>query len=151
MSYQSPKLVLTRRYDFPASHRLANPLWDDARNQEVFGPCSHINGHGHNYTFWISVTGAPDAETGMIMNLSAMDALVQRQVLDWVDHRHLNLDVPFLAGQIPTTEVLAQAFWHQLSDHLPDGVSLLRIRVQESRNNAAEVTLAPLSPAFLME
>jgi 6-pyruvoyltetrahydropterin/6-carboxytetrahydropterin synthase len=151
MMIQTPQLILTRRYDFPASHRLANPSWDDEQNRGVFGPCSHINGHGHNYTLWVSLSGEPDSQTGMIISLVLLDELVETKILNWVDHKHLNLDVPFLAGKIPTTEVLAQAFWQQLCNDLPAGVALERIRVQESRNNVAEITRVAHEPAFLVD
>ncbi|MEB3246140.1 MAG: 6-carboxytetrahydropterin synthase [Vampirovibrionales bacterium] len=146
-----PQLLLTRRYDFPASHRLYNPQWSDEANKNVFGPCSHINGHGHNYALWVSITGTPHPDTGMLMDIGALDELVETWILNWVDHKHLNMDVPFLTGKIPTTEVLAQAFWQQLEPHLPSGISLSRVRLQESRNNSAEITQAAGAPAFLPE
>lgn len=131
-------IYLSRVYDFAASHRLHNDAFTDEENAAIFGKCNNPNGHGHNYTLEVTVKGMPDAETGMIIDLAAFDAVVLQKILNKVDHKNLNVDVDFMAGLIPTTEQVLQAFWEQLSDEIPQPASLYRIRLKESKNNAAE-------------
>lgn len=132
------KTFLTVKSHFSAAHRLYRPDWSYARNQEVFGLCANPNGHGHNYGLEVTVEGPIDPETGMILDMKEMKALVQREIIDRVDHKNLNLDVPFLDGRIPTAEVLAVAFWEILEDRIPSG-KLHEIRVHETERNTAVV------------
>ncbi|MEM0951816.1 MAG: 6-carboxytetrahydropterin synthase [Cyanobacteria bacterium P01_H01_bin.74] len=131
-------VYLTRTYNFPASHRLFNPEWTDEENEAIFQKCNNINGHGHNYGLEVTVKGDILPELGMVIDIYELDSLVNQHLLDWVDHKNLNLDVPFLAGIIPTTENLARAFWKQLSDHIPAPAQLARIRLIETPNNFAD-------------
>jgi 6-pyruvoyltetrahydropterin/6-carboxytetrahydropterin synthase len=131
-------VAITRRATFAAAHVLRRDDWDEARNREVFGGCA--GDHGHNYTLEVTVAGAIDPETAMVMNLKDVDRVIRRAVVDHVDHRHLNRDVSFLRGTIPTAENLALSFWEQLE---PEFAGRLRkVRVVESENNAAEVSCA---------
>jgi 6-pyruvoyltetrahydropterin/6-carboxytetrahydropterin synthase len=130
-------LVVTRRVTFAAAHVLRRPDWDERRNQDVFGQCA--GDHGHNYVLEVSVGGEPDPETGMVINLKDLDRTVKEAVVRHVDHRHLNHDVKFLRGVIPTAENLALAFWRQLDAEL-GGNRLRRVRLVESENNSVEVT-----------
>lgn len=137
----SPALLLTRRVTFASAHVLRREDWDDGRNAAVFGICARD--HGHNYVLEVSVGGAVDPETGMVMNLRELDRLVREAVVDHVDHRHLNHDVPFLRGVLPTAENVALACWTQLEDHLREsasGARLCRVRLVESENNTVEVS-----------
>lgn len=129
-------LIITRRATFAAAHVLRRPEWSDRRNREVFGACS--GEHGHNYVLEVSVSGALDPETGMVINLKALDQVIRESVIDHVDHHHLNRDVLFLDGVIPTAENLALAFWEQLDANLA-GARLERLRLVESENNSVEV------------
>ena len=128
---------ITRRATFAAGHILCRPEWSDAQNREVFGAC--VNDHGHNYVVEVTVGGPVDAETGMVVNLKHVDAILRREFIDAVDHRHLNRDVDFLRGVIPTAENVALAAFHRLEPHL-NPARLLKVRVVESENNAAEVS-----------
>ncbi|HEY4025760.1 MAG TPA: 6-carboxytetrahydropterin synthase [Candidatus Dormibacteraeota bacterium] len=133
-------LLLTRRVTFAAAHVLRRPDWDEERNRAVFGPCA--SDHGHNYVLEVGVTGEPDPETGMVVNLRDLDSVVREAVVAHVDHRHLNRDVPFLRGMVPTAEYLALAFWDRLEDCLRErapAARLQRLRLVESENNAVEV------------
>ncbi len=132
------KVMLTAKSRFSAAHRLLNLSWDDARNYEVFGSCYNPNGHGHDYTVEVTVEGEVDPATGMILNVKDLKKLVEEHVIAYVDHKHLNLDVPFLEGQNPTAEVLAQAFWKILEPRIPTG-RLYEVRVLETENNIATV------------
>jgi 6-pyruvoyltetrahydropterin/6-carboxytetrahydropterin synthase len=137
----APTLLLTRRVTFAAAHVLRRPEWDDERNLAVFGACARD--HGHNYVLEASVGGEPDPDTGMVVNLRDLDRVVREAVIDHVDHRHLNHDVPFLADVVPTAENLALAFWTRLEACLctaAPGVRLRRVRLVESENNTVEVS-----------
>ena len=131
-------VYLTRKYDFPASHRLFNPDFDDAENARVFRQCNNLNGHGHNYELEVTVKGSPDPRLGMVVDIYALDQLVNRFILERVDHKNLNLDVDFLQGVIPTAENIVLAFWKELSPHIPAPAQLARLRLVETRNNFVE-------------
>lgn len=131
---------VTRRLHFSAAHRLFREDWSDARNAQVFGDCSHKNWHGHNYEIEVTVAGTVEPETGFVMDLKSLRDLVQQRVVDDVDHRNLNLDVPWMEGVLPSTENLVVAVWKRLVDVLPAGVSLERVLVQETPRNFVEYT-----------
>jgi 6-pyruvoyltetrahydropterin/6-carboxytetrahydropterin synthase len=133
----STTVSITRRATFAAAHILCRPDWTEERNREVFGAC--VNDHGHNYVIEVTVSGPVDPETGMVVNLKQVDSILRREFVDAVDHRHLNRDVDFLAGIIPTAENIAQAAFQRLAPHFQPA-RLIRLRVVESENNAAEVT-----------
>lgn len=132
------RTFLTVRSNFSAAHRLYRADWSLQRNQEVFGQCANPSGHGHNYELEVTVEGEIFPETGMIVDMKELKAIVQREILDRVDHKNLNLDVPFLDGKIPTAEVLAVAFWEILESKIPAG-ELHEVRVHETGRNAAFV------------
>ena len=130
-------VVVTRRETFTAGHRLFNPAYSDERNREVFGKCSNPSGHGHNYVLEVSVRSEIDPETGYVIDLGDLSAIVHEAVLADVDHRNLNTEVEWLRERIPTTEVLADAIWERLDERLPDA-SLWRVVVRETEKNWAE-------------
>jgi 6-pyruvoyltetrahydropterin/6-carboxytetrahydropterin synthase len=130
-------LTITRRATFAAAHRLALPHWDDAHNVAVFGQCANPGGHGHNYVLEVTVGGEIDPETGMIADLKWVKEVMDRYVIDHVDHRNLNFDVEFLRGVVPTAENLAHVFWDRLVGPISEQARLVRVRVQETENNAA--------------
>lgn len=129
-------VTVVRRATFSAAHVLRRDDWDDARNREVFGACA--GEHGHNYVLEVAVRGEPDA-TGMVVNLKDLDALMRDRVVVDVDHRHLNRDVAWLAGIVPTAENVALAIWSRLDTALPSA-TLVRVRLVESENNSVEVS-----------
>jgi len=104
-------VFLTRRATFSASHYYWNEKWPAEKNEQVFGKCANRNGHGHNYTLEVTVSGEPDAVTGFVVDLKWLKDVMEREVLAAYDHRHLNLEVPeFAAGKaIPTTDNIAIA------------------------------------------
>jgi 6-pyruvoyltetrahydropterin/6-carboxytetrahydropterin synthase len=122
---------VTRKLRFCAGHRYWRAEWTPEKNREIFGLCANENGHGHNYTLEVTVRGPVDPATGMVMNLSDLDSLVQSLVIERLDHRNLNMDVPELQGRIPTTEVLADFVWNTLVQRLPAG-ELEEIRIYEA-------------------
>jgi 6-pyruvoyltetrahydropterin/6-carboxytetrahydropterin synthase len=108
-------VLITRRFDFSASHRYYRPEWSEEENARVFGLCALPNGHGHNYTLEVSVAGEPDTDTGMVINLVDLKAAVDG-VLVQFDHKHLNLDTPYFQDAIPTTENLAAVLWRLIDE-----------------------------------
>ena len=135
---QLPVVEIRRREDFCAAHRLHAPALTDEENVALYGPCNTL--HGHNYSVEATVQGTVAPGTGMVMNLTDLMRLVQERVIAEVDHKYLNIDVPFLADVIPTAENLAVAFWERLQPEIETfkGCRLIRIRLYESQNNVAE-------------
>ena len=129
-----PVVHVTRRAHFNAAHRLHNPAQSDAWNRATFGKCNHPNWHGHNYVLHVTVAGEPDPETGYVADLAALKKLMDERVVNDLDHRNLNLDVPWLAGAMPSTENLAVAIWERLAPHVP---GLYEVRLHETENNSA--------------
>lgn len=125
------KVSVTRKARFCAGHKYWRSEWTPTKNREVFGACANENGHGHNYTLEVTVTGDVDPMTGMVINLSDLDRLIHEHVIDRIDHRNLNVDVPELSGEIPTTEVIAGFAWDALASRLPLG-QLEEVRVYEA-------------------
>ena len=130
-------VYVTRKAQFSASHRLYNPSWPNAKNSEVFGKCNNPNGHGHNYDIEVTVAGPLPPDTGMVIDLKRLADIIEAEIIDRVDHKHLNLDVDFLHGIIPTAENMAMAFWKILEPKITDG-KLFAIRLHESGNNSVE-------------
>jgi len=130
-------VYVTRKAQFAAAHRLYNPAWTDAKNSQVFGKCNNPNGHGHNYDIEVTVAGAPPAETGMVIDLKKLADILDAEIIERVDHKHLNQDVDFLRGIIPTAENIAIAFWKILEPKITEG-HLYSIRLYESENNSVE-------------
>lgn len=133
---------LTRVVRFSAAHRYFRPEWSPEENARAFGLCAREHGHGHNYRCAVTVTGPVADETGMVVDLAALDALLVRTVRDPLDHRHLNLDVPeFAYGRVvPTAEALAVWVWQRLEPRLPAGVRLSAVRIEEDDDLYAEYT-----------
>ncbi|GAC1378173.1 MAG: 6-carboxytetrahydropterin synthase [Ktedonobacteraceae bacterium] len=129
-------VYLTRRTTFSAAHRLWSQDLTEEENISLYDKCANFNGHGHNYILEVTVRGIPDPRTGMILNLTDLKQAINEQVIDWVDHKHLNHDVPWLEGCIPTTEVLTLKFWERLECALPKGL-LYEIKLYETENNIA--------------
>lgn len=127
-------IYITRKLEFCASHRLYNPDYSDEKNAEVFGLCNNPNGHGHNYVMEVTVRGEVHPETGMVLDLKALKKLVNEEIILKVDHKNLNVDVPFLKDVIPTAENLAIQFWEVLESRLESG-QLHEIKLYESERN----------------
>lgn len=130
------KLSLTRRYSFPASHRLSRKDWSDAENRRVFGKCANANGHGHNYALEVTVAGSVDPATGMIVNLADLDEFVRARVLDEFDHANLNVQIAEFHNLIPTTENLCQVIFNRLSGFSHGRIE--RVRIEETAKNSFE-------------
>jgi 6-pyruvoyltetrahydropterin/6-carboxytetrahydropterin synthase len=124
---------LTRVVHFSAAHRYWRNDWDEAENRRVFGACANAHGHGHNYRLEVTVGGPVDPRTGFVVDLGILDELLQRAVIEPLDHRHLNHDVAEFAagGTIPTTENILVWLWPRIRAGLPGGTVLHRLRLRE--------------------
>jgi 6-pyruvoyltetrahydropterin/6-carboxytetrahydropterin synthase len=126
-------VYLTRVEHFNAAHKLSNPNWSKEKNEEVFGVCANENWHGHNYELLVTIKGTPNPETGFLYDVKKLSSIIKKQVLDELDHKNLNLDVPFMEGQLCSTENLAIAIWNQLQPHLPSEVQLHCVKLYETQ------------------
>jgi 6-pyruvoyltetrahydropterin/6-carboxytetrahydropterin synthase len=124
-------IYVTRRVEFSASHYYHNPNLSPEENRRIFGKCNNPHGHGHNYTLEVSVVGEVDPVTGMVMDLKDLKKLLEQEVLQLMDHRFLNLEVPVFTSTIPTTENIAVEIWKLLAPKLDRG-KLHRIRLYET-------------------
>ncbi len=132
----SATVLVSRRESFNAAHQLCDPGLSDEENERVFGKCANL--HGHNYVLEVVVAGQVDQATGYVFDLKQLSDVIARQVIQDVDHRNLNTDVPWLEGLIPTAENLAIAFWERIRSELPEGM-LRSVRLWETDKNWAEV------------
>jgi 6-pyruvoyltetrahydropterin/6-carboxytetrahydropterin synthase len=132
-----PIVRVTRRLHFSAAHRLHNPAFGEAENREVFGLCNNPNWHGHNYEMDVTVEGEVDPATGYVLDLKRLKEVVEAGVVADLDHRNLNLDVPWLEGVLPSTENLVVAIWERLVSRIPQG-RLVRLVLWETPRNYVE-------------
>jgi 6-pyruvoyltetrahydropterin/6-carboxytetrahydropterin synthase len=135
---------LTRRYRFSASHRLHSPQLSEEANDEIYGKCNNPFGHGHDYVLEVSVRGAVDERTGLVVNLVDLDGLVQHRVLNDFHLRNMNTQIPAFTDSVPTTENVAVEIRSRLArnweDAFPGGLPQLeKIRLFETRKNIIEV------------
>ena len=129
-----PRCSVTRRVHFNAAHRVHNPKFSDEWNRKIFGVCNNPNYHGHNYELELTVTGEIDADTGYVYDLNLLKELAQERLLGQLDHKNLNLDVPWFRDLIPTSENIALVCWRELRAALPTTLAL-RLRLWETPRN----------------
>lgn len=132
-----PIVSITRLVRFNAAHRVYNPSLSDEENQRLFGKCNNPNWHGHNYTLEVTVEGEVEAKTGFVVNLADIKKIVEREIVDVIDHKNLNLDVPFMSGTIPSTENLVLACWRILAPAVAPA-RLARLKLWETENQYVE-------------
>lgn len=126
-------VYLTRREHFNGAHRLNNPKWTEEENVAVFGKCANKNWHGHNFDVFVTVKGTPDTETGFIMNAHELSKIMKREIVDRLDHKNFNLDVPELQNVLPSTENVVMQIWKWLEPHIK-GCKLHCIKLVETEN-----------------
>src|SRR5579871_4627574 len=131
-------LLLTRGYEFSASHRLHSPHLSAEENRELFGKCNNEHGHGHNYELEVTIAGPIDPASGRVFDPDLLDEIVNREVVDRYDHRHFNFDIPEFAGLIPSAEVIAKVIWERLAGHIPSPACLYRVLLRETARNIFE-------------
>jgi 6-pyruvoyltetrahydropterin/6-carboxytetrahydropterin synthase len=129
-----PRVTVTRRLHFNAAHRLWNPRWSGEQNGRVFGVCGNPNYHGHNYNLDVSVDGEIDPDSGYVLDINRLKEIVQQHVIGALDHRNLNLDVPWFRDLNPTAENIAVVCWRVLEPVLRPA-RLTHIRLWETERN----------------
>jgi 6-pyruvoyltetrahydropterin/6-carboxytetrahydropterin synthase len=123
-------VLLTRKAEFSSAHYYYVEAWSQQENEKVFGKCANRNGHGHNYTLEVTVAGEIDPVSGFVIDLKALKEVIEHEVIQAYDHRHLNLEVPEFRSTVPTTENIAIAIWKRLQPKIA-GARLQRVRVYE--------------------
>lgn len=132
-------IYVTRKEHFNAAHKVWRAEWSEEKNLEVFGKCSNKNWHGHNYDLFVTVKGVPNPETGFVVDLKLLSKIIKSEIIEALDHRNLNLDVPFMQGKMASTEILAMEIWKQLSPFIVAlGCQLHSIKLYETENNFVE-------------
>lgn len=132
-------VYITRRETFNAAHKLWREEWSEEKNAEVFGKCSNRNWHGHNFTILVTVKGVPSPETGFVINLKDLSQIIKDEVIEPLDHKNLNLDVPFLEGLMVSTENVVIQVWERMKEPIAKaGGELARIKLIETENNFVE-------------
>ncbi|CAG5079349.1 6-pyruvoyl trahydropterin synthase family protein [Parvicella tangerina] len=131
-----PLVYVTRRERFNAAHQMYNPKWSREKNEDVFGKCANKNWHGHNYELFVTVKGEPDPNTGYCVDLKKVSDVVKNEVIEQLDHRNINLDVPFMKGKLASTEILTIEIWKILAPLIKEiGAELHELKLYESENN----------------
>jgi 6-pyruvoyltetrahydropterin/6-carboxytetrahydropterin synthase len=135
-------VYITKQVHFCAAHRLYNPNWNDEKNEEVFGPCANKNWHGHNFDLYVTIKGDPDPDTGFVMNFKDLKKTVKDEVLEFVDHKNLNIDVPFMKDKLTSCENLIIEFWNILEPLIKEEsggrASLHALKLYETPTSYAE-------------
>jgi 6-pyruvoyltetrahydropterin/6-carboxytetrahydropterin synthase len=133
------QVFLTRRERFNAAHRMFRPGWSDEENMQIYGKCSNPNWHGHNYILFVTVKGNVNPEIGYTVNLKTLSKIINKYIIEPLDHKNINIEVDFMNGIIPSSENLAIAIWHQLIPHVKElGVELHCVKIEETENNFVE-------------
>jgi 6-pyruvoyltetrahydropterin/6-carboxytetrahydropterin synthase len=132
-------VYITRKERFNAAHRLFRPEYSDEENLRVFGKCSNPNWHGHNYNLFVTVKSEVNKETGFVIDLKKLSLIINEKVINIVDHRNINLEVPFMKGKLASTENLAIGIWNELIEDIRNqGAQLHCVKLEETENNIAE-------------
>lgn len=128
------RLTVHRKAHFNTAHRLYRPDWSDEKNYEVFGKCSNPNYHGHNYDLIVAVTGPIDEETGYVVDMKVLKKLIKTEVEDVLDHKNLNLDVPYFKNINPTAENISVFIYNRLKPVIASHLDL-EITLYETPRN----------------
>ena len=136
-------LYITRIEHFNAAHKLYNPAWSREENETVFGKCANENWHGHNFELYVTLKGWPDPDTGFVFDVKKLSLIVKEHVIEVLDHKNLNEDVPFMKGKICSIENLVIGIWNQLAPQLPAEVQLHSLKLYETARIFVEYFGAP--------
>ncbi len=134
-------VYVCRKERFSAAHRLFNPDWSEAQNQEVFGSCANQHGHGHDFNLIVKVKGTPHPDTGMVVDMKKLGDLIKQEVIQKLHHKYLNEDVAFLKNKMPTCEVLVIEIWRILAPQirkLAPQAQLDSLQLYETEKNFVE-------------
>ena len=128
------KVTVSRKAHFNAAHRLFVENWSDEKNQSLFGKCSNSNFHGHNYELIVDVTGEVDHVTGVVIDLKELKDIIKNEIEELLDHKNLNLDVPYFKKVIPTAENICIFIWNILRDKISTDNELAVTLYETPRN-----------------
>ena len=128
------KITVCRKAHFNAAHKLFNKKWSKNENNKVFGKCSNENFHGHNYELIVKIYGEIDKATGMVIDLSLLKKIIEKEIEEELDHKNLNLDIPYFKKTIPTTENLAIYIWKKLNKAIELNCKITVILYETPRN-----------------
>ena len=131
------EITVSRKAHFNAAHRLHNKNWSDEKNQKVFGKCNYQNYHGHNYELIVSVTGKINPETGYVIDMGELKKIIKNEIEERLDHKNLNLDVPYFSNIIPSAENICIYIYDILRDNI-DSQFKLSVRLYETPRNFVE-------------
>ncbi len=137
MNNRKKTVYITRKAHFNAAHKLCNPNWTDEQNENFFGKCANKYFHGHNFDIYVTLKGEADPETGMVMDLKKLKAIMQEYVIDKLDHKNINEDVDFMRGKMASIENLVVEIWNQLEPHIEKG-QLHSIKLYETERQFVE-------------
>ena len=134
------KVYVSRKIEFNAAHRLFNPHCTESENVEIYGKCSNNHGHGHNYLLDITLSGIVNRDTGFLFDLKELKTILEDEIINRFDHKHLNYDIAELQDCVPTTEVLAVLIWDILEQRLLTinnrELALHEVKIYETGKNA---------------
>ncbi|XP_069672819.1 6-pyruvoyl tetrahydrobiopterin synthase isoform X2 [Periplaneta americana] len=130
-----PVAYLTRKEIFSACHRLHSPQLSEEENKEVYGKCNNVNGHGHNYVVEVTLHGTIDPSTGMVMNINDLKKYMNNAIMEPLDHKNLDKDVPYFGNVVSTTENVCVFIWNNLQKQLPDPSILYEVKIYETEKN----------------
>ena len=128
------KVTVSRKAHFNAAHRLFVENWSDEKNKNLFGKCSNTNFHGHNYELIVDVRGEVDLVTGVVIDLKELKDIIKNEVEELLDHKNLNLDVPYFKKVIPTAENICIFIWNILRDKISKDNELAVTLYETPRN-----------------
>lgn len=130
-----PIVYLTRKESISSCHRLHSNFLSEEKNQEIYGKCNNFWGHGHNYTVEVTVRGPLDPVTGMVMNISDLKVYMKNVLMERLDHKNLDKDVPYFKNVVSTTENLAIYIYNELKKEMPKPDLLYEVKIFETDNN----------------
>jgi 6-pyruvoyltetrahydropterin/6-carboxytetrahydropterin synthase len=132
-------IFVTRKMHFNAAHRVYQPQWSEEENRACFGKCANSNWHGHNYDLYVTVKGEINPETGFVVDINWMKKIIEANIIEELDHKNLNLDVPFMKDKMASTEVLAVEIYRILQPLLQgEHYQLHGIKLVETERNFVE-------------
>jgi 6-pyruvoyltetrahydropterin/6-carboxytetrahydropterin synthase len=125
-------VYITRIEHFNAAHKLYNPTWTKEQNEDVFGKCANANWHGHNFELHVTIKGKPNPDTGFVYDAKKLSVIIRENIIEQLDHKNLNIEVPFMKDKLCSIENLVVGIWNELIAHLPKEVSLHRLLLKET-------------------
>ena len=128
------RVTVSRKAHFNAAHRLHVEDWSEHKNNEVFGKCCNPNYHGHNYELIVDVTGDVDQTTGIVIDLKVLKDIIRDEIEEVLDHKNLNLDIPYFKKVIPTAENICIFIWDIIREKISNDKDISVTLYETPRN-----------------